>query len=114
MSEFDPLPRAARPFLTFVSLLRANGFAIAPEQTTAFLSAISLLGPRHPEDIRRAGLAMLAGQKMAGKVKEAAGKMTGDAKLKAEGKADQLAGGAKNAIGGMKDSLRDADRKAKH
>jgi hypothetical protein len=60
MSEFDPLPRAARPFLTFVSLLRANGFAVAPEQTTAFLSAISLLGPRHPEDIRRAGLAMLA------------------------------------------------------
>jgi uncharacterized protein len=60
MSEFDPLPRAARPFLTFISLLRANGFAVAPEQTTAFLSAISLLGPRHPEDIRRAGLAMLA------------------------------------------------------
>ncbi len=40
MSEFDPLPRAARPFLGFVSLLRANGFAIAPEQTTSFLSAI--------------------------------------------------------------------------
>src|SRR5271163_1312579 len=60
MSEFDPLPRAARPFLSFVSLLRANGFAIAPEQTTAFLSAISLLGPRDPEDIRRAGLATLA------------------------------------------------------
>src|SRR5665213_170578 len=60
MSEFDPLPRAARPFLSFVSLLRANGFAIAPEQTTSFLSAIELLGPRDPEDIRRAGLAMLA------------------------------------------------------
>ena len=56
----DPLPRAARPFLTFVTLLRVNGFAIAPEQTTAFLSAISLLGPRDPEDIRRAGLATLA------------------------------------------------------
>ena len=56
----DALPRAARPFLTFVTLLRLNGFAIAPEQTTAFLSAISLLGPRDPEDIRRAGLATLA------------------------------------------------------
>ncbi len=56
----DPLPRAARPFLTFVTLLRVNRFAIAPEQTTAFLSAISLLGPRDPEDIRRAGLATLA------------------------------------------------------
>ena len=42
----NALPRAARPFLTFVSLLRLNGFAIAPEQTTSFLSAISLLGPR--------------------------------------------------------------------
>lgn len=60
MSQFDPLPRAARPFVSFVDLLRANGFAIAPEQTMAFLSAISLLGPRNPDDIRRAGLAMLA------------------------------------------------------
>jgi uncharacterized protein with von Willebrand factor type A (vWA) domain len=60
MSEFDPLPRAARPFVSFVHLLRANGLAIAPEQTASFLSAILLLGPRDPEDIRRAGLAMLA------------------------------------------------------
>jgi uncharacterized protein YjbJ (UPF0337 family) len=55
-----------------------------------------------------------AGQKMAGKAKEAAGKLTGDAKLKAEGKADQMAGGVKNAVGGMKDSLREADRKSRH
>ena len=55
-----------------------------------------------------------AGQKMAGKMKEAAGKITGDAKLKADGKADQMAGAAKNAIGGAKDAIRDADRKARH
>jgi uncharacterized protein len=54
------LPRAARAFVSFVALLRANGFAIAPEQTAAFLEAIALLGPRAPEDIRRAGLATLA------------------------------------------------------
>ena len=60
MSDIDPPPRAAAPFITFVALLRANGFAVAPEQTTAFLSAIVLLGPRDPEDIRRAGLATLA------------------------------------------------------
>jgi uncharacterized protein with von Willebrand factor type A (vWA) domain len=60
MSEADATPRAARPFIDFVSLLRANGFMIAPEQTTTFLAAISLLGPRDPEDIRRAGLATLA------------------------------------------------------
>ena len=40
-------------FISFVALLRANGFAVAPEQTTAFLAAIELLGPRslerHPQ-----------------------------------------------------------------
>jgi uncharacterized protein with von Willebrand factor type A (vWA) domain len=60
VSEADSVPRAARPFLSFVALLRANGFAIAPEQTTSFLAAIALLGPRDPEDIRQAGLATLA------------------------------------------------------
>ena len=60
MSEFDPPPRAVRPFIDFAPLMRANGFAVAPEQTTAFLSAIALLGPRDLEDVRRAGLATLA------------------------------------------------------
>jgi uncharacterized protein YjbJ (UPF0337 family) len=46
-----------------------------------------------------------------GAVKEAAGKMTGDAKLKAEGAADKAAGKVQNAVGGMKDALKDA---AKH
>ena len=60
MSEQPQLPRAARVFVSFVALLRANGFAVAPEQTTAFLEAITLLGPRGPADIRQAGLAALA------------------------------------------------------
>ena len=60
MSDQPDLPRAAHTFVTFVSLLRANGFAIAPEQTIAFLAAVELLGPRGPEDIRLAGLATLA------------------------------------------------------
>jgi uncharacterized protein YjbJ (UPF0337 family) len=47
-----------------------------------------------------------AGQKMAGRVKEAAGKITGDAKLQAEGRADKTAGGIKNAVGGAADALR--------
>jgi uncharacterized protein with von Willebrand factor type A (vWA) domain len=54
------LPRAARIFVSFAALLRANDFAIAPEQTTAFLAAIELLGPRGLDDIRRAGLVTLA------------------------------------------------------
>ena len=41
-----------------------------------------------------------------GKVKEAVGKILGDAKLNAEGKADQVAGTAQNAVGGIKDALR--------
>ena len=60
MNEAPQLPRAVRAFVSFVALLRANGFAIAPEQTTAFLEAIALLGPRRPKDIRQAGLATLA------------------------------------------------------
>jgi uncharacterized protein len=54
------LPRTLGVFISFAALLRANGFAVAPEQTTAFLAAIDLLGPRSLEHIRRAGLATLA------------------------------------------------------
>jgi uncharacterized protein YjbJ (UPF0337 family) len=42
-----------------------------------------------------------------GKVKEAAGKLTGDQKLKGEGKADQVEGKVQNTIGGVKDKLRE-------
>jgi uncharacterized protein YjbJ (UPF0337 family) len=42
-----------------------------------------------------------------GKVKEFAGKVTGDKKTEAEGKADQVKGKVQNAVGGIKDTLRD-------
>ena len=48
--------------------------------------------------------------KASGSVKEAAGKMTGDAKLQAEGKADKAKGAVKNAVGGVKDAVREARR----
>jgi uncharacterized protein YjbJ (UPF0337 family) len=41
-----------------------------------------------------------------GKVKEVAGKVLGDSKLKSEGKGDQVKGNVQNAIGGIKDTLR--------
>jgi uncharacterized protein YjbJ (UPF0337 family) len=41
-----------------------------------------------------------------GKVKEIAGKITGDSKLEGEGMADQLKGKVRNAVGGLKDTLR--------
>jgi uncharacterized protein YjbJ (UPF0337 family) len=45
-------------------------------------------------------------QQAKGAVKEVAGKITGDAKLEAEGKGEKVAGKVQNAVGGLKDSLR--------
>jgi uncharacterized protein YjbJ (UPF0337 family) len=49
-----------------------------------------------------------AARQAKGKVKEAWGKVTGDAKTEAEGKAEQVAGRAQNAVGGIKDAAREA------
>jgi uncharacterized protein with von Willebrand factor type A (vWA) domain len=54
------IPPAAAHLLGFGRLMRAAGFAIAPEQATGFMRATTLLGPRSMEDIRQAALAMLA------------------------------------------------------
>jgi uncharacterized protein YjbJ (UPF0337 family) len=43
-----------------------------------------------------------------GKVKEVAGKATGDTKLENEGKAQRVAGKVQNTIGGMKDAVKEA------
>lgn len=43
-----------------------------------------------------------------GAVKEAFGKVTGDAKTEAEGKTEKAAGKMQNAVGGAKDAARDA------
>jgi uncharacterized protein YjbJ (UPF0337 family) len=46
-----------------------------------------------------------------GTVKEIVGKATGDAKLRADGKADKTEGKMQNAIGGLNDAVRDALKK---
>jgi uncharacterized protein YjbJ (UPF0337 family) len=46
-----------------------------------------------------------------GAVKEAVGKVVGDAKLESEGKVDRAKGKVQNAIGGLKDVVRDAVEK---
>jgi uncharacterized protein YjbJ (UPF0337 family) len=46
-----------------------------------------------------------------GAVKEAVGKATGDAKLQGDGKADKAEGKVQNALGGLKDTVRDALKK---
>ena len=43
-----------------------------------------------------------------GAIKEGVGNLTGDEKLKAEGKADKVAGKTESTIGGAKDTVRDA------
>lgn len=53
------LPAAARPLVAFAAMLRANGFAVAPDQTVLFLSAVELLGPRSIEDVRKAAVATI-------------------------------------------------------
>lgn len=45
-----------------------------------------------------------------GKVKEATGKAMGDKKLETEGKMDRAKGKVRNAVGGMKDEIRQSGR----
>jgi uncharacterized protein YjbJ (UPF0337 family) len=47
-------------------------------------------------------------EKLGGKVKEAAGNVTGDEQLKAEGQTDQVKGGLRQAVGHVKDAVSDA------
>ena len=47
-----------------------------------------------------------------GSIKEAAGKLVGDKKTEAEGKAEKTEGEIQNAVGGMKDAVRDTIDKA--
>ena len=49
-------------------------------------------------------------QKVKGDFKEAAGRALGDSKLQAEGRNDQAGGKMRNALGGLKDAVRDAFR----
>jgi uncharacterized protein YjbJ (UPF0337 family) len=46
-----------------------------------------------------------------GSIKEAVGKAAGDPKLQSEGKADKAEGKIQSAVGGVKDTIRDATKK---
>ena len=48
-----------------------------------------------------------AARSIKGSVKKAIGKVTGDAKLQSDGKAQRTAGKIQNAVGGMKDTVRE-------
>jgi uncharacterized protein YjbJ (UPF0337 family) len=51
-----------------------------------------------------------AADKAKGAIKDAAGKVTGDKELQAEGKFDKAKGSAHTAAGDVKDALRDASK----
>jgi uncharacterized protein YjbJ (UPF0337 family) len=46
-------------------------------------------------------------KQFSGGIKEAAGKLLGDKKTEAEGKAEKTEGEVQSAVGGMKDAVRD-------
>jgi uncharacterized protein YjbJ (UPF0337 family) len=52
-----------------------------------------------------------AAHEVKGSVKEAVGKAAGDAKLQSDGKAEKTAGKIQNAIGAVKDALRNVVKK---
>jgi uncharacterized protein YjbJ (UPF0337 family) len=52
-----------------------------------------------------------AGKEVKGAIKDAAGKLTGDRVLQAEGKADKAVGKVQSEVGKTKDAIRDAARK---
>jgi uncharacterized protein YjbJ (UPF0337 family) len=51
-----------------------------------------------------------AADKAKGAVKDAAGKLTGDKQMQAEGKIDKAKGAARQAVGDVKDAARRADK----
>jgi uncharacterized protein YjbJ (UPF0337 family) len=52
-----------------------------------------------------------AAREMRGSIKQAAGKLTGDAKLEAKGAAQKVAGRALNAVGKMEDKVKHEAKK---
>jgi uncharacterized protein YjbJ (UPF0337 family) len=125
-SEYSPLnlPRSAIAgfFLhVFGTTPPANSFINAAAVVTAGgagLGDVALRGPsfrtypasNHPQNEKGTPMdsdrIKGAAKQHKGAVKEAAGKLTGDAKLKAEGKTDKTAGEVQSAVGGLKDTLR--------
>jgi uncharacterized protein YjbJ (UPF0337 family) len=51
-----------------------------------------------------------AADKVSGATKEAAGKLTGNEKLEAEGKFDKAKGEARDVVGDVKDAVKKADK----
>jgi uncharacterized protein YjbJ (UPF0337 family) len=55
-----------------------------------------------------------AAKEIKGAVKQAAGKAVGDVKLESQGGAEKAAGKIQNAVGGLKDTLKETQKAGKH
>jgi uncharacterized protein YjbJ (UPF0337 family) len=55
-----------------------------------------------------------AADKVAGKIKEFAGRITGNKKLETEGKVDQVKGAVRNTVGNAKDAGKEAIKAVKN
>jgi uncharacterized protein YjbJ (UPF0337 family) len=98
---FQLTPFSTNIFVTAAFAPRAEPFKIAPINSSNAINPFA--GKENPMDQDRI---KGAANQAKGAIKEAAGKVTGDAKLEAEGKGDKVAGKVQNAIGGLKDMLR--------
>lgn len=52
-----------------------------------------------------------AAKQAGGAIKEGVGKLTGDEKLKAEGRTEKVEGKVQNTVGGIKDTVREGDKR---
>lgn len=52
-----------------------------------------------------------AAKQAGGSIKEGIGKLTGDEKLKAEGRAEKVEGKVQNTVGGIKNTVREGDKR---
>jgi len=50
------------------------------------------------------------GQQVKGAIKKTVGEIAGDAKLQTEGEMDKAEGKVRNAVGGLKDSIRESQK----
>jgi uncharacterized protein YjbJ (UPF0337 family) len=61
---------------------------------------------KHGKEIMDKDRVVGSAKQIKGAVKQAVGKVVGDAKLESDGKADEVEGKVQNAIGGLKDALK--------
>jgi uncharacterized protein YjbJ (UPF0337 family) len=87
---------------------RAPHVFIHGRRTKASSPAVPFAGSNLEEGIMDNDRAVGAAKELKGAIKQGVGKAVGDAKLEADGKADKAEGKIQNAVGGLKDTVRES------